>query len=139
MAFLDHVLERPSYGWKDEKNNFIKPSARQILSEFFSRLNLVKTKKNWLPVLSWAKLLFLLPLFLLFVFKYFTWWGLLAGFLYGMVVMGTHGTIWYHRYGTHAAYKFRNNFWRFFTRNLALTIVPEEIYLVSHPCAPCKI
>lgn len=132
MAFLDHVLEPPSYGWKDENHCFYKPSTGQILSEFFSRLNIFKTKKNWLPFLSWSKLLCLFPFLLLFVFKYFTWWGLLAGFVYGMIVMGTHGTIWYHRYGTHAAYKFRNKFWRFFTRNLALSIIPEEIYVVSH-------
>jgi stearoyl-CoA desaturase (delta-9 desaturase) len=49
-----------------------------------------------------------------------------------MIVMGTHGTIWYHRYCTHGAYQFRNKFWRFFTRNLTISIIPEEIYVISH-------
>jgi len=46
--------------------------------------------------------------------------------------MGTHGTIWHHRYCTHGAYKFRNPFWRFFTQNLTLNVIPEEIYVISH-------
>ncbi len=58
--------------------------------------------------------------------------GLIIAFLYSMIVMGSHGTIWHHRYCTHRAYKFRNNFWRFFTQNLTLKIIPEEIYAISH-------
>jgi stearoyl-CoA desaturase (delta-9 desaturase) len=132
MAFLDHVLQPPSYGWKDANEVFIKPSTGQILREFASRLNVFKNRKNWLPFFSWFKLLLLLPFLFLFVFKFFTWWGLAAGFMYGMVIMGTHGTIWYHRFGTHAAYKFKNSTWRFITRNLTLSIIPEEIYVLSH-------
>ena len=49
-----------------------------------------------------------------------------------MIIMGSHGTIWHHRYCTHGAYKFRNGFWRFFTQNLTLKIIPEEIYAISH-------
>jgi fatty-acid desaturase len=76
--------------------------------------------------------LLLLPFFLLFVFKFFTWYRLVAAFVYGMIIMGTHGTIWHHRYCTHRAYKFRNTFWRFFTQNLTLKAIPEEIYVLSH-------
>jgi sn-1 stearoyl-lipid 9-desaturase len=63
---------------------------------------------------------------------HFSWWLLLAAFLYSMVGMGTHGTIWYHRYSTHNAYTFRNSFWRFLTSNLVIKALPEEIYVVSH-------
>ena len=49
-----------------------------------------------------------------------------------MIVMGSHGTVWYHRYCTHGAYQFRNPFWRWLTQNLVLKIIPEEIYVVSH-------
>jgi len=132
MAFLDYVLDPPSYGWRDKNGDFSKPTSGQIMKEFFSRLNIFKTRKNWLPVLSWLKVLCLLPFFVLFVTKYFSWWALVAGFVYGMVFLGTHGTIWYHRYCTHGAYTFRNNFWKFVTRNLVLSVIPEEIYVVSH-------
>jgi sn-1 stearoyl-lipid 9-desaturase len=74
----------------------------------------------------------LFPFLILFLTKYFNIWLLLAGFAYSMVLMGTHGTIWYHRYCTHGAYTFRNKWWKFFTKNLMLSVVPEEIYVVSH-------
>ncbi|MEO6686469.1 MAG: fatty acid desaturase [Dyadobacter sp.] len=132
MAFLDHVLQTPSYGWKDDEGNLIKPDASQIFKEFFARLNVFEDIKNWLPFFSWLKVLCLIPFFFLFVFKFFSFAMLAAAFLYSMIIMGTHGTIWHHRYCTHGAYKFKNNFWRFFTQNLTINVIPEEIYVVSH-------
>ncbi len=132
MPFLDHVLQVPSYGWKDQTGTLIKPSTTQILKEFFSRLNVFKNRKNWLPFFSWLKVFFLVPFFVLFLFHFINWWTLGAAFTYSMIIMGTHGTIWHHRYCTHGAYKFRNNFWRFVTQNLTISIIPEEIYVISH-------
>lgn len=132
MTFLDRVLEAPSYGWKDCEGNLTKPSQKQIIAEFFSRLNVFRDKKNWLSFISWLMVLLLAPCLLLFIFKYFTIKLLLAAFIYSMVILGTHGTIWHHRYCTHRAYKFTNNFWRFITQNLTLKIIPEEIYVISH-------
>ncbi|HTE01922.1 MAG TPA: hypothetical protein VK668_21685 [Mucilaginibacter sp.] len=132
MAFLDHVLQTPSYGWKDSSGTLVKPTPGQIFKEFFSRLNVFKDKKNWLPFFSWLKVLCLIPFFMLFIFQFFSLYMLLAAFLYSMIIMGTHGTIWHHRYCTHGAYKFKNNFWRFFTQNLTLNVIPEEIYVISH-------
>lgn len=132
MAFIDSILKPPSYGWMDEQGALVKPSPKQLFSEFFSRLNIFKSRKNWLPFFSWMSLLLLTPFFFLFVFKYFSWQLLLIGFVYSMVVMGTHGTIWYHRYCTHQAYVFKNKFWRFITQHLVIKMVPEEIYVISH-------
>ncbi|MBE9584256.1 fatty acid desaturase [Mucilaginibacter sp. JRF] len=132
MPFLDHVLQPPSYGWKDTQNFLIKPSPRQILGEFCLRLNIFKSKKNWLPLFSWIKVFCLAPFFICFLIFYLTWWTALLAFVYGMIIMGTHGTVWLHRYCTHGAYKFRNNFWRFITQNLTIKVIPEEIYVISH-------
>ena len=132
MSFLDTVLQPPSYGWQHPDGQLIKPTVKQMFAEFFSRLNVFKNKKNWLSFFSWLMVLMLVPFFFLFVFKYLTVKTFIAAFLYSMIIMGTHGTIWHHRYCTHNAYTFRNNFWRFFTQNLTLKIIPEEIYVVSH-------
>ncbi|GAA4919749.1 fatty acid desaturase [Mucilaginibacter defluvii] len=132
MAFLDHVLHPPSYGWQDDRGELQRPSVTTILREFFNRLNIFADRKNWLAFVSWFKVFCLLPFFLLFVFQFFSWWMLLAAFVYGMVIMGTHGTVWHHRYCTHGAYRFSNGFWRFVTRQLTLNIIPEEIYVISH-------
>lgn len=132
MAFLDHVLQAPAYGWKDSNGSLVKPSSKQILKEFFSRLNIFRDRKNWLPLLSWFKVLCFMPFLFLFIFKYMSLPMLLIAFLYSMIIMGTHGTIWHHRYCTHGAYKFRNGFWRFITQNLTIKVIPEEIYVISH-------
>jgi fatty-acid desaturase len=132
MPLLDYILEQPSYGWKDNAGNFIKPTSAQIFKEFFSRLNIFKSRKNWLPFFCWFTVLCLAPFLTIFILKYFTWYRLAAAAVYSMIIMGTHGTIWHHRYCTHKAYKFRNNFWRFFTQNLTIKAIPEEIYALSH-------
>lgn len=132
MTLLDYVLEPPSYGWKDGAGNLVKPAPLQILREFFARLNVFKSRKNWLSFMSWLQVVCLVPFFFLFIFNYFSWGLLIAAFFYSMVFMGTHGTVWHHRYCTHGAYTFRNKFWMFVTRNLSLKIIPEEIYVVSH-------
>jgi stearoyl-CoA desaturase (delta-9 desaturase) len=49
MPYLDYVLQPPSYGWADANGKLVKPSVIQILKEFFSRLNIVSDRKNWLP------------------------------------------------------------------------------------------
>ena len=132
MAFLDHVLQRPSYGWKNTAGLLIKPSNTEIWKEFFTRLNFFSDRRNWLPFFSWLKVLCLIPFFLIFLSDYFYWWTLLSAFFYSMIIMGTHGTVWHHRYCTHGAYTFRNKFWRFLTQNLTISVIPEEIYVISH-------
>ena len=131
-TFIDYVLRPPSYGWSDAEGRLVIPGTRQMISEFFSRMNIFKTKKNWLSFFGWAKTLLLVACLFIFFFRYFNFTFLGIAFVYSMVIMGTHGTIWYHRYCTHQAYTFRNAIWRFITRNLTINVVPEEIYVVSH-------
>lgn len=135
MSFISNVLAAPGYGWKTSDGALVKPTTRQLFTEFFSRINVFASRKNWLPFFSWFSTLSLLPFFVLFIWKEihdFNPWYLLIAFVYGMIFMGTHGTIWYHRYGTHQAYTFSNKFWRFFTANLVFKLIPEELYIVSH-------
>jgi len=132
MSFLDIVLEPPSYGWKDRAGNLSAPSPKKILQEFFSRLNIIKSKKNWLSFTSWMMVAVLGVFLGLFIFRYFSIGLMVIAFVYSMVIMGSHGTVWYHRYCTHRAFTFRNRFWRFVTQNLTLKIIPEEIYVISH-------
>ena len=132
MIFIDNVLEPPSYGWTDNAGNFSKPDSKRILREFFSRLNVFRDRKNWLSFTSWAMVAVLAVFLFIFIFKYFSFGLLAVAFVYSMVLMGSHGTVWYHRYCTHRAFTFRNGFWRFITQNITLKIIPEEIYVISH-------
>jgi stearoyl-CoA desaturase (delta-9 desaturase) len=74
----------------------------------------------------------MVPFLYFFLVYYISWPLLLVTVVYGMVVMSTHGTIWFHRYCTHRAYTFTNSFWRFLTQNLVLRTFAEEVYVVSH-------
>jgi sn-1 stearoyl-lipid 9-desaturase len=132
MAFIDYVLQQPSYGWKDESGTLIKPTSKQVWREAFSRMNIFRSKKNWISFTSVAMMVCLVPFFTLFIVQYFSIKLLVAFIVYSMIIMGTHGTIWFHRYGTHNAYKFSHPFWRLLTQNLVIKTLPEEIYVVSH-------
>jgi len=132
MAFIDEILQTPSYGWKDEKGNLVVPTHKQIFMEFFSRMNIFKTRKNWISALGWFMVLCMLPFLYFFIFHYFSIWLLIAFLLYAIIIMGTHGTIWFHRFCAHNSYTFRNKFWRFVTQNLVVRTVSEEVYVISH-------
>ncbi len=132
MAFIDTVLQPPSYGWKDMDGNLSKPGSASIIREFFHRLNVFRDRRNWLSFTSWMMVAVLGVFLLFFIFRYFSFPLLAAAFVYSMVIMGSHGTVWYHRYCTHRAFKFRNHIWRFITQQMTLKIIPEEIYAISH-------
>ena len=132
MAFLDIVLKEPSYGWKNEAGTLSKPLPGVIFREFLHRVNIFRSRKNWLAFSGWFGIFLLSPLFFIFIFHYFQLWYALAAFGYGMIIMGSHGTVWYHRYGTHHAFTFSNKVARFITQHLVIKLIPEETYVVSH-------
>lgn len=132
MAFIDKVLQTPSYGWQHENGDLVKPSTSQLFGEAFSRINVFKSRKNWISLISWVMAACMVPFFVVFLLYYFSWPLLIAFVVYAMIIMSTHGTIWFHRFCTHKAYTFRHPLWRFFTQNLVIKTFPEEIYVVSH-------
>jgi len=132
MAFLDKVLREPSYGWRTADGELSVPTHRQLIAEYFSRINVFRSRKNWQALTNWVFTLSLAPFFLAFCYWHFSWPLVVAGFFYSMVGMGSYGTTWLHRYGTHGAYKFKGRVWQLITRNLVIRIVPDEIYIISH-------
>lgn len=131
MSSLTRMIEAPSYGFS-RNGAFYVPTQKEILREFFRRLNLWKTRKNWLPLLGWTAATLLAVPFFIFVFKYFSWPLVAIGAVYSMVGLGTHGTVYLHRYCTHRAFQFSHPLWRFIVRNLVIKVIPEEIYVISH-------
>jgi sn-1 stearoyl-lipid 9-desaturase len=132
MAFIDNILRAPSYGWADADGKLIVPTRKQLWKEAFSRVNIFKSKKNWISTVDWLMIACLLPFFYVFMVYYLSWQLVIAIVIYSMIIMGTHGTIWFHRYGTHRSYKFSHPIWRFITQNLVIKTLPEETYIVSH-------
>lgn len=132
MAFIDDVLATPSYKWKNENGELVVPSAGKLIRESLGKMNVFRSRKNWMSAISPLMILCMLPFFYVFVSSYFTVPFVIAFVVYAMIVMGTHGTIWYHRYCTHHSYAFRSRIWRFITQNLVVKTFPEEIYVISH-------
>lgn len=132
ITFLCRVLDTPSYGFTTKDGALVKPSARMLFKEFGSRMNIFRSIRNWLTCWGWSLSLSLAIPFTLFFTHFFSWSGFVTGFIYSMVLMGSHGTFWLHRYCTHRAFKFTHPFYRFITRNLVIKIIPEEIYVISH-------
>lgn len=132
MPFIDHVLQQPSYGWKNANGELIKPSLKQLFTEAFSRVNIFKDRKNWISLMSWLMAICMFPLFVLFIVRYFSIPLLIAFIVYSMIIMATHGTVWFHRFCTHKAYTFSRPVWRFIVQNLVIKTFPEELYVVSH-------
>ena len=131
MAFLVQVLERPSYGYT-RGDALYRPTTGEMWREFATRLNVFATVKNWLPAWSWFSTSLLAVPLVVFATQYFTWQLALLGFVYSMVGLGSHGTVWLHRYATHRGFTFTNDISRFIVRNLVIKIVSEEAYVVSH-------
>jgi stearoyl-CoA desaturase (delta-9 desaturase) len=131
IPLLKRALQEPGYGWARD-GELYKPTTAEIMREWRTRMNLLGSRKRWMAVVVWCWTLLLFPIGAVFLAKYFSWKLMLAGFLYSMVWIGTHGTVYLHRYGTHRAFTFRNGFYRFICRNLSIKIVPEEAYVISH-------
>ncbi len=131
MSFLNRVLDPPSYGYLKDGKLYV-PTQGELVREFFTRLNIFKSRKNWLPLFSWFTVLFFAPFLFVFLFHYFTWKLFLIAFIYSMVILGTHGTIYLHRYGTHHAFTFSHKIWLFIVRQMVIKLIPEEVYIVSH-------
>lgn len=132
MGFIDRVLQEPSYGWANEQGELVKPSLSTLYREAFKNVNIFKSRKNWIPFITWLMAIAMLPFFVVFLVYYISIPLVIVFAVYAMVIMGTHGTVWYHRYCTHNAYQFRHPFFRFVTQNLAIKTFPEEVYVVSH-------
>jgi stearoyl-CoA desaturase (delta-9 desaturase) len=132
MAFIDTVLQQPSYGWQNEKGELIVPNTRQLFKEALGRINIFKSRKNWISLAGWFTIACMSPFFYVFVTRYFSWYFLLVALVYSLIIMGTHGTIWFHRYCTHRAYRFSHPIWRILTQHLVIKTLAEEVYVVSH-------
>src|SRR5437868_9429400 len=126
MAFIDNILQTPSYGWKNEKDELIIPTKKELFKEAFSRINIFRNKRNWISLISWVMAISMLPFFVIFLIKYISIKLFICCFIYSMIIMSTHGTIWFHRFCTHRSFTFSHPFWRILTQNLVLRTFPEE-------------
>jgi stearoyl-CoA desaturase (delta-9 desaturase) len=131
VAFIDRVLETPTYGWERDGALYV-PTVREQVGHTLSRLNVFRDRRNWLPFSSWFWSLALAPFLIVFLFRYFSFPLLAVGLVYAMVLVGSYGTVWFHRYSTHRAFQFRHPLVRFVVENLTPRVIINELYVISH-------
>jgi stearoyl-CoA desaturase (delta-9 desaturase) len=131
MSFIVRALEPPEYGW-DRDGSLYVPTLCEQLKSFAHRVNVFAERRNWVAFSSWFWSLALAPFLVLFLIHYFSLPLLAVGLFYAAVVVGTHGTVWYHRYATHRAFAFRSKWVRFLVANLVPKVVVDELYVISH-------
>src|SRR5579885_273617 len=130
MIDLARILRPPRYGYERD-GRFYRPSAREILREYFYNLNVFRDRREWINVCNvlthWG---LLVPFVLTFtVYASVAHFAELAAYV---VYLNVFGTVFLHRYGAHRAFRFSGCFPRFLVRNMAPKLMIEELFTVSH-------
>ena len=76
MAFLDRVLQEPSYQWQTKDGELVVPTTQLLFTEAFRRINVFQDKRNWISMISWLMVICMLPFFyflLRVIFHYQIW------------------------------------------------------------------
>src|SRR5579885_2695124 len=100
MIDLARILRPPRYGYERD-GRFYRPSAREILREYFYNLNVFRDRREWINVCNvlthWG---LLVPFVLTFtVYASVAHFAELAAYV---VYLNVFGTVFLHRYGAQA-------------------------------------
>ena len=127
--FVRTVLRQPTYGWVSATN---RPSDATIRGEFLRRLDPRAGRHQWLPITVWTVNALFLATLLVYLVGFFTWSSLAVGVAYAFLFLPQYGTFYFHRYGTHRAWRFAHPAFAFLAKHAAIRVIPEEVYIVSH-------
>lgn len=131
-SFYYKALEAPAYGY-DRRGEVYYPTKSEILREYFKRLNIFSTKKNWIAGWFFAQAIWVTLCIYLYIVYHLSW----PTFLFVAAVILFEGYTWeliHHRGFTHGAFKFRNQFWTQVFKIINTPLYPEEIYHFAHLC-----
>ena len=124
------LIVEPTFGWGDIAPR--KPSLREVIVEFVDAINFIKDRTRLLTALFTAYHLATFAVFLYFFTHYFSVKNAAAVLVIASFIATIYNTLWYHRYCTHRAYKFRHLGW---TRLFSWTnpvCFREESYVIPH-------
>ena len=124
------LLLEPTYGYAETFQR--KPTLPQILFEWVDAVGFWRHPSRRMPAFYAAYHLATLAAFVLFFIRFISPSSVVAVLAIAALIGTVYNTVWYHRYCTHRAFKFRN-LW--FAR-LFLWINPvcfrEESYVIPH-------
>jgi len=110
----------------------MKPTLKEVLLEWFDSINLRKGISRFIPAFYAIHHLATLGVFVYFLIHFFSITAILS--IVGLsIFMGTvYNTIWYHRYCSHQAFKFRNLWFARLFLWTNPTLFREESYVIPH-------
>ena len=123
-------LVRPTYGHVGPSP--LRPTLKEVLIEWFDAISFWKDSTRLLPALYALFHLATFGVFVYFLIHFFSITAVLSLVAIGVFIGSVYNTVWYHRYCSHQAFKFRN-LW--FARMFLWTnpiCLREESYVVPH-------
>jgi fatty-acid desaturase len=124
------LLAEPTFGWGEIAPR--KPSLREIFVEWFDAINFFKNRTRLLTAMFTGFHLATFGVFIFFFIRHFSILNVAWVMGISAAIATVYNTVWYHRYCTHRAYKFRN----LASTRLFLWTNPvcfrEESYVIPH-------
>jgi sn-1 stearoyl-lipid 9-desaturase len=129
-TYRQTILDKPTYGHPGPAPK--KPSTREVLVEWFDAVSFWKDRTRLIPALYAVYHLAGLVIFVWFLATHFSIASLVAILLCASFIGTIYNTVWYHRYCSHQAFKFRSIwFARVFLWTNAICF-REESYVIPH-------
>lgn len=122
----------PSYKLVDEEGNRRIPRNKEVLKQYLNMLNPMKSRSHWLHLHLEFSFYFSLGMTILFLTKYLSIKNILKLTIIFYVLANLINTIWYHRYCTHASFKFSSDWVPKFVLWLNPVTYREEVYVYNH-------
>jgi fatty-acid desaturase len=125
------LLLEPVYGYQDADGGPHRPTLREVAREWCDAVNVARY-----PYRGVGLLFFLFhvctAICLVWSFAYFSWMGLLFGFLVHQWISLVYQTLWYHRYTSHGAFRFSSPWWARLLLWTNPVVLREETFAIAH-------
>ena len=124
------LLLEPTYGWQGTFPR--RPKLREIAAEWIDAVSFWRDRTRLLPALYALYHFATFGVFVLFFVRFFSLSAVLTVMGFATFIATVYNTVWYHRYCTHRAFKFRSKW----MPRLFLWTNPvcfrEESYVIPH-------
>ena len=124
------LLLEPTYGYGESSPH--KPSLRQVWVEWVDAVSFWKEPSRGMAAFYAAYHLATLAVFVFFITRFFSLYAVLAILAIATSIATLFNTVWYHRYCTHRAFKFRSLWFARLFLWLNPVCFREESYVIPH-------
>ena len=106
--FATSILKQPVYGYYNEDGSIKKPGFSEILKQLGSTMNPLGNQRKKIVFSMFFFYLITAGCFLTYLVNYLSISSMVYYFIIAMVSAHVYNTIWFHRYCSHSAFKFKD-------------------------------